>query len=65
MIYGQGLDRNVSRAVKFIERFGIYPATLHADGLRQLVHADDLAVAALAILEADEPIRGRYEVGGQ
>jgi nucleoside-diphosphate-sugar epimerase len=64
MIYGQGLDRNVSRAVKFIERFGIYPATLHADGLRQLVHADDLAVAALAILESDEPIRGRYEVGG-
>jgi len=64
MIYGQGLDRNVSRAVKFIERFGIYPAALHADGLRQPVHADDLAAAALAILESDEPIRGRYEVGG-
>jgi hypothetical protein len=64
MIYGQGLDRNVSRAVKFIERFGIYPAALHADGLRQPVHADDLAAAAMAILDSDEPIRGRYEVGG-
>jgi nucleoside-diphosphate-sugar epimerase len=63
MMYGHGLDRNVSRAVKFTERYGIYLGTLHADGLRQPIHADDLAVAALAILESDEPIRGRYEVG--
>ena len=65
MIYGQGLDRNVSRAVKFIERFGFYPAAVRADGLRQPVHADDLAGAALAILASDEPVRGIYEVGGQ
>ncbi|MBT5667449.1 MAG: hypothetical protein HOJ06_19080 [Rhodospirillaceae bacterium] len=65
MIYGRGLDRNVSRAVKFIEKFGFYPAAVHADGLRQPVHADDLAAAAMAILDSDKAVRGIYDVGGQ
>jgi hypothetical protein len=65
MIYGRGLDRNVTRAVKFIEKFGFYPAAIRADGLRQPVHADDLAAAAMAILESDKPVRGIYEVGGR
>ena len=64
MIYGLGIDRNISRAARFIERFGFYPTALRADGLRQPVHADDLAAACLAVLDADAPVRGIYEVGG-
>ncbi|MGY8959265.1 MAG: NAD-dependent epimerase/dehydratase family protein, partial [Alphaproteobacteria bacterium] len=64
MIYGLGIDRNISRAARFIERFGFYPFAMRADGLRQPVHADDLAAACLSVLDARAPLHGVYEVGG-
>jgi hypothetical protein len=64
MIYGLGIDRNISRAARFIERFGFYPVAMRADGLRQPVHADDLAAACLSVLDSVAPLHGVYEVGG-
>ncbi len=64
LVYGLGIDRNVSRAARFIGRFGFYPLAADASGLRQPVHADDLAAAALSALAAP-PAAGRtFELGG-
>jgi nucleoside-diphosphate-sugar epimerase len=52
LIYGTGEDANVSAAARFIKRFGFFPLAWNAQGLRQPVHADDLAAAALAALES-------------
>lgn len=64
LVYGLGLDRNISRAARLIQRTGFYPISTGATGLRQPVHADDLAGAALAVLESDMAAGKRYDVGG-
>jgi GT2 family glycosyltransferase len=43
LIYGAGMDRNVSAIARFINRFGFFPMVGHGQGSRQPVHADDLA----------------------
>ncbi len=50
MIYGCGLDTNISRLAGWIRRFGFLPVNGKAAGLRQPVHADDLASAAVSAL---------------
>jgi len=50
LIYGCGLDTNISRLAEWIRRFGILPINGKAAGLRQPVHADDLAEAAKSAL---------------
>jgi len=64
LVYGLGLDRNVSRAARFIRKFRFYPLATGAAGLRQPVHADDLAAAALAALSVTKASGKRYDVGG-
>ncbi len=64
LVYGLGLDRNVSRAARFIRKFRLYPLATGAVGLRQPVHADDLASAALAALNTAASSGKRYDVGG-
>lgn len=43
LIYGCGLDENISRMAAFIRRFGFLPLASPASGLRQPVHVADLA----------------------
>jgi nucleoside-diphosphate-sugar epimerase len=62
LIYGLGLDRNVSRAAAFISRWRCFPLAGPGRGLRQPVHADDLATAALAAAAND--IGGAWNLGG-
>ncbi len=64
LVYGLGIDRNVSHAAGFIRRFGVYPLAAAATGFRQPVHADDLAAAALAALETPAAAGRSYELGG-
>lgn len=64
LVYGLGIDRNVSRAARFIRRFGFYPLAVDANGLRQPVHADDLAAAALSALAAPAAVGRIFELGG-
>ena len=47
LIYGCGLDTNISRLASWARRFGFIPINANADGLRQPVHADDLAAVAI------------------
>ncbi|MDB5447624.1 MAG: NAD-dependent epimerase/dehydratase [Phenylobacterium sp.] len=48
MIYSEGLDGNVSRLARLAERCKVLPLAGPARGLRQPVHAEDLAWAAMA-----------------
>ena len=52
LIYGCGMDRNVSRLAEMARRHGLIPLAGTASGLRQPVHADDLAALAVSALQA-------------
>ncbi len=54
LIYGCGLDRNISVLAGLGKRFGFIPVAGQANGLRQPVHADDLAELAVRALTVDE-----------
>jgi len=62
LIYGLGLDRNVSRAAAFIRRWRCFPLAGPGRGRRQPVHADDLAAAALAAAASE--LGGAFNLGG-
>ncbi|HWA45258.1 MAG TPA: NAD-dependent epimerase/dehydratase family protein [Hypericibacter adhaerens] len=64
LIYGTGEDANVGRAARFIERFGFFPVAWQAEGKRQPVHAEDLALAALAALDRPQAIGRTYALPG-
>ena len=64
LTYGAGMDKNISAAARFIERFGFYPVSGPASGLRQPVHAADLAKAAIDVLAESGTVGRCYELGG-
>ena len=59
MIYAEGLDANVSRLARLIVRWGVLPLSGRGAGLRQPVHADDLAAA-----RADGAVGRSYDLPG-
>lgn len=63
MIYDGVHDGNVARIVRFIRRFGFYPVAGSAEGLRQPIHADDVAAACQTALACDG-LRDSYEISG-
>lgn len=50
MIYAFGLDQNVSRLARIIRRLRFFPLPGKGSGLRQPVHADDLARACVQLI---------------
>jgi uncharacterized protein YbjT (DUF2867 family) len=65
LIYGCGVDRNISLLANWIRRFGFLPVARGARGLRQPVHALDLAVtAASALAGGGESGHSYYLAGG-
>lgn len=64
LIYGCGLDGNVSRLAGFIERFSFMPVNGKANGMRQPVHADDLAMAAIAALQTEKELPPKLVLTG-
>jgi nucleoside-diphosphate-sugar epimerase len=56
LVYGCGLDANISRLAKWILRFGFMPVNGKAAGLRQPVHADDLASVAISAMLSDKTL---------
>jgi len=66
MIYGCGMDRNVTVIAHFIKRFGFFPLVGIGCGCRQPVHADDVALACFAILNCTATYGRAYNLtGGQ
>jgi nucleoside-diphosphate-sugar epimerase len=51
LIYGCGMDQNLSRLFRWIRRYRFMPVAGKASGLRQPVHADDLAAVACALAQ--------------
>lgn len=64
LIYGRGRDKNISEIAHFIRRFGFFPLLGQANGLRQPVHADDVAGACFAALNAPRATNLAYNISG-
>jgi nucleoside-diphosphate-sugar epimerase len=66
LIYLEGRDGNVSRLASLIRRFKVLPLSGQGEGLRQPVHADDLAWGAIAAAQARAARDKAYDlVGGE
>lgn len=64
MIYAEGRDGNVSRLAALARRFAVLPISGRGEGLRQPVHADDLALAAISALNTPAAIGQIYALAG-
>ena len=64
LIYGAGLDRSLTPIAAFARRWRVFPSAPGARGLRQPVHADDLAAACLALGATGSMPDRVYDVGG-
>ena len=64
MIYGCGLDTNITQLAGWIRRFGFMPINGHAEGLRQPVHAEDLATLAVAALNSQAELPAELLLAG-
>lgn len=64
LIYGLGRDKNIAEIARFIRRFGFFPLFGKAEGLRQPIHAEDVAGACLAALQAPGAANRAYNLSG-
>lgn len=64
LIYGLGRDKNISEIARFIRRFGFFPLLGQAQGLRQPIHAEDVAAACVAALQAPDVANRAYNISG-
>jgi nucleoside-diphosphate-sugar epimerase len=64
LIYGLGRDKNISEIARFIRRFGFFPVLGKATGLRQPIHAEDVALACVSALLAPEAANRAYNISG-
>ncbi|MDO8843257.1 NAD(P)-dependent oxidoreductase [Methylicorpusculum sp.] len=64
LIYGLKRDTNVGEIARFIRRFGFFPILGQAKGLRQPIHAQDVANACLAALQSPLAANRSYNISG-
>jgi len=64
LIYGLGRDRNIAEMARFIRRFRFFPVLGRAMGLRQPIHADDVAQACVSALSAAATANRAYDICG-
>ncbi|MGL6291534.1 MAG: nucleoside-diphosphate sugar epimerase [Silanimonas sp.] len=64
LVWGMGRDATLSRVVRWARRWPLLPLPMGAPGLRQPVHALDLADAALAALATDPACAGAFDLPG-
>jgi len=64
LIYGRGRDKNISEIARFVRRFGFFPLLGRAMGLRQPVHAEDMAAACVAALISPAAVNRAYNLSG-
>jgi nucleoside-diphosphate-sugar epimerase len=64
LVYGDGRDRTLSRIAAIARRLGWFMVPRDATGLRQPVHVDDLAAAALAACDAAATHGRTYDLPG-
>lgn len=64
LIYDEGRDTNVTPLSRLIQRFRFMPLVGGGPGLRQPVHAEDLAIGAIAAAQSDAAINKFYSLPG-
>ncbi|WP_313927983.1 NAD-dependent epimerase/dehydratase family protein [Pseudoxanthomonas sp.] len=64
LVYGAGRDRTLSRIAAMARRMGFFVLPRGAEGRRQPVHVDDLAAAALAVVDAPATHGQAYALPG-
>ncbi len=64
LIYGLGRDKNINEIARFICRFGFFPLLGKAQGLREPIHAQDVAAACVAALQAPAAANRAYNISG-
>jgi len=64
LIYGLGMDKNVNTIARFIKKFHFFPTLGAASGLRQPVHARDVAYACEAALFKHQASSQAYNISG-
>jgi nucleoside-diphosphate-sugar epimerase len=64
LIYAEGRDTNITPLSRLIRKFGFMPLVGGGNGLRQPVHAEDLAIAAIAAAQSDAAINQFYALSG-
>ena len=64
LIYGLGQDKNISEIARFIRRFSFFPVFGRAQGLRQPIHAEDVAAACFSALQATNAANRAYNISG-
>ena len=64
LIYSEGRDTNITPLSRLIRRFGFMPLVGGAPGLRQPVHAEDLAIGAIAAASSPAAANRFYSLPG-
>lgn len=64
LIYGRGKDRNIAEITRFIRRFGVFPLLGKAMGLRQPIHAEDVAAACVGAMNSPVAANRAYNISG-
>ena len=64
LIYGRGRDKNLTEIVRFVRRWGFFPLLGQAEGLRQPVHAEDVAAACVSGLNVPAAANRTYILSG-
>lgn len=64
LIYGRGRDKNLTEIVRFVRRWGFFPLLGQAEGLRQPVHAEDVAAACVSALTMPAAANRTYTLSG-
>jgi nucleoside-diphosphate-sugar epimerase len=64
MVYGCGRDGNITAIARFARRFGFFPLSRRGRGLRQPVHAADLAGACTDVLDNPRTYAKAYNLSG-
>ncbi|WP_192737869.1 epimerase [Bradyrhizobium sp. OAE829] len=64
LIYAEGRDRNITPLSRLIRRFGFMPLVGGAQGLRQPVHAEDLAIGAVSAALSQAAANKIYSLPG-
>jgi len=64
LIYGAGLDKSLTSIARFAQSYRCLAIPLGASGLRQPVHADDLAWACQRVIDEPSTWNRTYQLGG-
>lgn len=65
MIFGDMCDHNISKFIRFVDKFPVLPAVAGGRSLVQPVNARDLAKAIVQVLQSDCTVGKAYNVSGE